>query len=128
MKVSGKITVLIAFIALLMTACQKEDMPTPYGTSGQQGTNLRNGNGSGSDNNGGGVCGHQGGNVTSDSTGIVGGGDDDHDGSGIVGGGDDDHDGNGVVSGGDGDRDGGNIADDGGGGTGDRAIGPNRKR
>lgn len=131
MKFSGKITILIACIAMLMTACQKEDMPAPAGTTHQQGTNLRSGDGSGSGTTGSGsVCGHEGG-VSSDSTGIVGGGDDDHDGSGIVSGGDDDHDGDAVVSGGDGDRDGGNVANgDGsnGNGSGERKADPNKNQ
>jgi hypothetical protein len=90
MKIQLKIAVVAGLMALLITSCQKEDIPMPGVTPVEQngGGNMRVG---GPNDNNGGSLGDD--NVISaDSTGIVSGGDDDRDG-GIVGGGDDDKDG-----------------------------------
>lgn len=89
MKTQIKIALVVGLIAL-MTSCQKDEMPTPdCGTHDPVGSTMRVGGPE--DNDGGSLGGDD--EITADSTGIVGGGDDDRDGGGIVGGGDDDKDG-----------------------------------
>jgi hypothetical protein len=95
MKLIGKIALVVGITAFL-SSCQKEDMPSPGPCTNHQqdetGTNMRVGGPENGDNGGGWLNG--GGDIQcADSTGIVGGGDDDRDGGGVVGGGDDDRDG-----------------------------------
>jgi hypothetical protein len=107
MKIQAKLAIAIGLIALI-TSCQKDEMPSPYGysTSGQESSNSRMGVPSNDETTPGAI--EVDGTVTTDSSAIVGGGDDDRDGGGIIGGGDGDRDGGGdIISGGDGDRDGG---------------------
>jgi len=98
MKLQIKIALVIGLIGLL-SSCQKEDLDSMSNSSTQEnGSSMRIGNPD-SNNNGGWL--NDGNNpVNADSSGIVGGGDDDRDGGGIVGGGDDDSDGGNKKAGG----------------------------
>lgn len=116
MKIQGKIAILVVgLLAFAVSSCQKEDMPAPSNPAFQPAPNMRGADPAGEDNPG--ALGDDGTIITADSSGIVGGGDDDRDGGGIIGGGDGDRDGGGgVIGGGDGDHDG---------GGGNRVVNPN---
>ena len=88
MKISGKILAVLIGIIVLVSSCQKENLPVPVsGGSYSNGSTMRTGDPSTGDGN------HVNGDDEPVCDSIVGGGDDDRDGGGVVGGGDDDRDG-----------------------------------